>query len=466
MKALKKAAGGLGLAMLLAAAALPGGCTMVQYPALGPSVGEGMGAGAKVERAAVPSEASEVLNRRADAEKIRGLAARGDGWRWIDGREGTQANESGPPQTVVQTYFSRVSVERVEEGKRGVVEEVIPAHRRANRPRFPNWRGPLPDDATLLYTGVSATLAERFGTGGTFDPGSAPAADPSVFLNMPTQTLVLWAYGPRENAKGVVVWLHSAGGTAYEATICKRLVKLGWWVLESEFPWPLRRSQAFLMFSEGPEAIRNTAQDVAREVDERMMIVSDAVNTSLALLEKSRGLKGLPRVVVGASLGGFTAPAACAGLDRPPEATVFIDTGSDMIDLFEHSPLPNARVTFGVLNFRSTGPDVKDLKVSGRGLTADERALLTKDFDEASALCPVKLAPALASRPSLLVTATQDEVVRRPSRLALWKMLGEPERWELDVGHEMMVYLLPNWGDQIAAWIDAHGSGVPGGRPR
>lgn len=438
------------------------GCTMVQYPAMRTLSAS---TGPAVER--VPRAAREMLATEADADKIAALASRGDGWRWIDGREGQTPAADGSSQVVVQTYFSRVSVVRAEKGRRGVVEEIIPARRRANRPRFPGWLGGLPDDATLLYTAVSPSLADRFGPRGRFESRRNTGPDAETLLNLPTETLVLWAYGPRENAKGIVVWLHSAGGTAYEATICKRLVKMGWWVLQSEFPWPLRRSHVYLMTSDTDESFRNVAQQVASEVDERLMIVSDAVNTSLALLEGSRGLQGLPRVVVGSSLGGFTAPAACAGLDRPPAAAVFIDTGSDMIDLFHHSPLPNAGVYFNMLNILANPDDPDNLRITGRPLTDPERARLTTDFEEASALCSPRLLPALASTPVLMVTANQDEVVRRPSRRRLWELLGRPERWELDVGHELLVYLLPNWGQTIARWIDTHARPSEGeSRPR
>lgn len=427
-------------------------CTMVQYPPAGERRVEVI---FPATLRGVPDASARTLERRADPAKIDELASRGDGWRWIDGRLDTALQPDGSLHPVVKTAFSRVTVTRVAKGRRGVVEEVIPAHRRANVPRFPGWRGPLPDFATLLYTQVSPTLKDRFGPEGTFESGERMGVDPGTLLNAPTETLVLWADGPRAQAKGIVIWLHSAGGTAYEAPLCRRLVQMGWWVLESEFPWPLQRNQAYLIDHAEGAGLKRTAESLGREFDERLLIVSDAVNASLKLLEESRGLGGLPRVVVGASLGGFTAPAVCAGLDRAPNGVAFIDTGADAIDLFRHSPLPDARVVLLVLDTPSR-PGQR--APSARDLNPAEVADITREFDGASTLCPAALLPSLARTPALVVSATEDEIVRRASREALWEKLGRPERWQLNAGHEMLVYLLPHWGDEIAEWIDRHGT--------
>jgi hypothetical protein len=430
-------------------------CTMVQYPAAAARHAE-LNLAPRLPH--VPDLSAHALARTADASKIDALAQRGDGWRWIDGRLVTTVRPDGSHHPIVKTAFSKLTVTRVAKGRRGVVEEVIPAHRRDNVPRFPGWRGPLPDFATLLYTEVSPTLQDRFGPQGTFEPGQTPGVEPSTLLTTPTETLVLWADGPREHAKGIVIWLHSAGGTAYERPLCRRLVKMGWWVLESEFPWPLERSRAYFVDHIGGTWLTNTADDLAQEFDQRLLIVSDAVNASLKLLEDSRGLSGLPRVVVGASLGGFTAPAVCAGLDRPPVATAFIDTGADFIDLLRHSPLPDARVVLFVLDVQYSQQSNEMKRLQARGLNDAEVAELTRQFEAASTLGPAKLLPALAHTPALVVSATDDEIVREPSREALWEKLGRPERWQVNSGHEMLVYLLPHWGDEIAEWIDRHGS--------
>lgn len=437
-----------GLSLLLPA------CTMVQYPAAADRHGQ---IAFPPRLASVPTQSALALQRTAPDAKLAELATRGDGWRWIDGRLDTIPQPDGTRRAVVKTAFSKVAVTRLATGRRGVVEEIIPAHRRENVPRFPGWRGALPEHATLLYTEASPTLQDRFGSNGTFDSDETPGVEPSTLLTMPTESLVLWATGPKEHAKGIVIWLHSAGGRAYERPLVRRLVKNGWWVLESEFPWPLERNRAYVVDHVGGAWLTQTADDLATEFSQRLLIVSDAVNTSLRLLEDSRGLGGLPRVVVGASLGGFTAPAVCAGLDRAPVATVFIDTGADLIDLLRHSPLPDARVEMLAFHAESSpGPDgTRTLK--GRSLNQAEVVEVTREFDARCVLGPARLLPALSRTPALVVSATDDEIVRCASREELWEKLGRPERWQLNVGHEMLVYLLPHWGDEIVGWIDRVG---------
>ena len=197
--------------------------------------------------------------------------------------------------------------------------------------------------------------------------------------------------------------------------------------------------------AEGEEAA--AGRRLAEIYDERTAECAYAADAAVShLFARREALADKPVVLVGMSGGAMVLPTVYAYAPERYNAAVLIAGGLNFLKI---SALSNYAdwIDAIVLDWAPDAP--------GTGRPTPERLeRLSNAYLGASRLDATHTASELADVPVLVLHATKDRAV--PSELgdALWRLLGTPERWVFNVGHELVFMMLPMQAERLTRWID------------
>lgn len=333
-------------------------------------------------------------------------------------------------------YFSTVTFRFTEVVQRGQGVLVRVTHERPVD--SDSALGSYPASGYLFYSSATPMFPV-----GIYDPARDPAA---MVPAEPISPATLWLYEPREGPpRGLVVFLPSIGDWTYERRVIRALLARGWAVLGSAMPMG-----TLLMFGEPrppgdtPEAF---GARLARRMDDRLAEWAYGVEAVLEDLAERRPDIPQDRVVVmGCSAGAIGAPAVAARLGGRVRAAVLVGGGADLGRIVHTSTL------FSGFHY---------LLWARLPLKADELERLSRGYLEASALDPYHTAAALRGVPVLQLHATGDTIVPAATGDLLYERLARPERWTFNIGHELLIWRLPAYADQIADWVERATASIP-----
>lgn len=199
----------------------------------------------------------------------------------------------------------------------------------------------------------------------------------------------------------------------------------------------------------------HAAEELADLLTDRAAECAYAAHAAIAHAHTLRpALTERPTVLMGMSGGAIALPTVHA-LDP---------------DRFDAAILIAGGVNFLRINIESNYADFID--AIHLDWTPNEPGLGKPTRAQADALCDAYLqralldaeftAPLLASTPTLIIHASADRAV--PAHLGdrLWTLAGEPERWTMPLGHELLFLTLPTQASRLDAWLKAT---LPGGEP-
>lgn len=251
-----------------------------------------------------------------------------------------------------------------------------------------------------------------------------------------------------DEPRGVVVLMPGMLGTPgqfldrFETTLHRE----GWAVLRMLVP-PSRTTEhrSVVIDSEDPEA---TLRDVAAELDERTAECAYAVEAALGWARSIQPeVRDLPSVLIGMSGTGMMLPAVLARNENAFVAAVAIGTGAN---------------AFKILRESSYGEVLDSIRVSWHSEEPDRDTINAIDelYLDYARLDAFALAPLIADTPTLVIMGAGDHAVPTQTGELLWRRLGEPERWLLPVGHELLFGLATLRMNEIVHWLGAQTDGA------
>lgn len=285
-------------------------------------------------------------------------------------------------------------------------------------------------------------------------PKPAPASDvpgrtvtrASVYPGDATIVRV-WPRAPGVAFRGYVVALRPIAGRAYTVSTLRRLSEEGWQVVESGLNLG-RRFSGELSDAATETDVATVGKATATEVDESLAELAYGVEAVLQRLDADRGGTGKPPVLmVGFSGGALATPTVAARLDTRVVGAVIVGGGVDICRIMQTSTLAD----YGLA-----------LKRGGKIIGGEDFERLNKVYLDATALDPVKTAPALSRVPVLMLHAAEDQIVPVQTGERLYELLRRPERWVFDIGHELMFWRLSGYSGDIARWVREHVPAGPG----
>ncbi len=200
----------------------------------------------------------------------------------------------------------------------------------------------------------------------------------------------------------------------------------------------------------GSDFAGNKADEVARMYDTRTAECAYAVHEALGYVHLHNPDNATnPVLLMGMSGGAMVLPTVYAYDPAQFSACVLIAGGGNF---FEISATSNYAKWIDAIEF----------------LTVDEEAMEVTDLDpelidqvssaylESSNLDALKTAPELRGVPVLMLHASSDKAVPAKTGDALYRALGEPERWVYPMGHELIFATLPMQVPKIETWAREH----------
>jgi hypothetical protein len=290
------------------------------------------------------------------------------------------------------------------------------------------------------------------GRSGAIPAVEAPAARRALMTANFRQTFVVLPRDPETEPRGLCVHLASIRCTRQEFVVAGELASRGWTVLlahgskssvaggvDYEEDVAAKKAEAVSMSpSEAMARICETSDQYQAEY-------ADAAAAAVSYLRQRRAeLAGLPVVVTGYSLGAIMTPTAVARIGADVQGVVMFVGGANM---------PGITVESSVVRDENGPVSIV------RRAPPEERERLIEEGLRSVPLDGYHTAPLLASRPVLVIHASEDGMVPSKYGDLLWERAGRPERWARDTGHMMMFLMLADQAREIADWIDRE---VPG----
>lgn len=240
--------------------------------------------------------------------------------------------------------------------------------------------------------------------------------------------------------RGVAVVLPGMFGTPKEIVDqgVGSLRKRGWHVLRAlAHPSRFTEKKAFIFGGEKGAG----AAEIASELTDRAAECAYAVEAALMYLgEKKPALRALPRVAVGMSGGAMVLPTVVAREPHKYHGAVMVAGGVDYLGILLDSNYS------GWIDAVSVSFAADDAKKAGEALR--------KAYLEAAPLDSTFCAECLRGKKLLVIHGDSDQAVPAVYGQRLWKTLGEPERWVISGGHEVLFLLLPFQLEKIGKWLD------------
>ncbi len=160
---------------------------------------------------------------------------------------------------------------------------------------------------------------------------------------------------------------------------------------------------------------------------------------------------GVPWSIVGMSGGAMVTPTVIA---RDPGAwagAVLIGGGTDYLRILMTSNYTDWINALDVSWFRAPGENGEGQV--GVPVTQVRREELWRAYRNSAPLDSANLAPRMAGKRNLLILGATDRAVPIAQGEELWQLLGRPERWTIDGGHEWLFFTLGRRLDEIAEWV-------------
>jgi dienelactone hydrolase len=236
--------------------------------------------------------------------------------------------------------------------------------------------------------------------------------------------------------RGLVVHLTSYGGYQYERPVLEELRTRGWAVLWVDSSTVRPETTRIEVDNDDPGV---AGRRIAANIDDRVAEIAYAVEAAVEFIERQRpDIPTGPLVVTGYSAGSLATPAVAALLGDRVQAAVLVGSGANLLDISQRS-----RLTDGGLKLQWT-----------RRPSEDDKKRLMEEYLQASRLDPYWAATTLRSKPVLMMHATLDKIVPADSGDLLYRRLGQPERLNFYLGHELLFFRLPSHASVIANWLE------------
>ncbi|MFT5424420.1 MAG: putative esterase [Phycisphaerales bacterium] len=251
---------------------------------------------------------------------------------------------------------------------------------------------------------------------------------------------------PAEQTKGLVLVMPGMFGTPEPMinSLIGTLRRRGWSVLRM-LSHPSRFTERLeVEIVAGRED--ELARDIATELGQNAAGVAYAAQLALDHAQSLRpGLASKPTALLGMSGGAIVLPTVHALAPDRYDAAVLIAGGVNFLEI-------NLRSNYAdwiealVIDFDDTAPGVQ----KPRGEQVLEMSRLYLDH---APLDGAHLAPLLAGKPTLMLHGSADRAVPADLGQRLWELAGQPERWTLPVGHELIFAALPFQAARIERWL-------------
>jgi predicted esterase len=244
--------------------------------------------------------------------------------------------------------------------------------------------------------------------------------------------------------QGVIFALRPlSGGTFIRSTLAE-FRKRGWVVVETGSSFGLA-GIGDTRDAQDENDLRRYAEQIGRLTDERLSEWAYGCEAMLEMVRQDRPeLTDKPVVVVGFSAGAIGAPTVAARLGDQVKAIVLAGGGVNILKIAQTSALSD----FGL-----------GVKYRGHAVNGHELDVLSDAYLKASRLDGAHTAALLKHTPALVLHAAKDDIVPAPSGDELYELLGRPERWVYNMGHEMLFLTLGAYDAKIARWVQTTAGG-------
>lgn len=253
-----------------------------------------------------------------------------------------------------------------------------------------------------------------------------------------------------EQCRGVALVMPGLFGTPDTVVdvMVRRLRQERWYVLRL-LSASSRFTQTVSYDIDAKGDLDKTARDLASSLGNRAAEIAYAVEAAFAHVFHARPeLAHCPRVAIGSSAGAITLPTVLARDPAAYKAAVLIGAGADYW-------LINSRS-----NYRRGVDAIRMNWLRGEPEEAQERTLDQLYLSHAP-LDPYHTAKALRGKPILMIHGAVDRAVPAALGDLLWHRLGKPDRWVLQVGHEMLFASVAGQLTEISDWLSKAADGPP-----
>ena len=259
------------------------------------------------------------------------------------------------------------------------------------------------------------------------------------------RTWFTYRRAPDGEPRGVAVLMPGIYGTPREVVdrTERALGKRGWSVLRMLAPPSRMTAHTEYELPLDGDASPVLAK-LARDLDNRAAECAYAVDAAVKhLAELDPTATDLPKILIGMSGTAITLPTVWAYAPGAYSAAVIVAGGADSFRIARLSSydewIDAVRISF---------PDGKP--------TEDQVASLERTYLDLAPLDSYWTAETMKGKPVLVIHGRTDKAVPADTGELLWKRLGEPERWSMPVGHELIFASLPLRLLKIMDWLDEH----------
>lgn len=221
------------------------------------------------------------------------------------------------------------------------------------------------------------------------------------------------------------------------------LLNENWAVLRMLAP-PSRMTQRvhYVIDSVKPDPVVN---EIAADLDNRAAEAAYAVHAAAAHAHAlNPALTDLPRIIIGMSGTAIALPTIVAYEPGAYDAAVFIGGGANSFEIAGES---SYREWIDSIHFfTTTHNSVNEITL--------ESTTYNDEYFEYSTLDGVHTARAMQDIPVLMIHGSRDTAVPAATGDLLWERLGQPERWVMPVGHELLFGAMPLRMVGVLDWLE------------
>ncbi len=259
-----------------------------------------------------------------------------------------------------------------------------------------------------------------------------------------------FTYDEPENAEPVGLAIVMPGMFATPRDVNDRaergLLNENWAVLRMLAP-PSRMTQRvhYVINSVEPDPV---VKEIAADLDNRAAEAAYAVHAAAAHAHTlNPALTDLPRVIIGMSGTAIALPTIVAYEPDAYDAAVFIGGGADSYTIANESSYADWIDSIRILFVRGRR-DVDELR------NVDFNESYAENYLNHSTLDGVHTASAMQDIPVLMIHGSRDTAVPAATGDLLWERLGQPERWVMPVGHELLFGAMPLRMVGVLDWLE------------